>query len=143
MPAISLPLPKLSATSPLQPKAKTVETFLPLPFLQALLLISFGKKEIILESSHCSSVGMNLTGIHEDAGSISGLAQWVGTSGITLSCGVGCSHGSDPSFLWLSCWPVATTLIWPLAWETPYAVSIALKISKKKKSFWEIFLSLL
>ena len=31
----------------------------------------------ILGSSHCGSVVMNLTGIHEDVGSIPGLTQWV------------------------------------------------------------------
>ena len=34
------------------------------------------KNETSTGSSHCSSVVMNLTSIHEDSGSIPGLAQW-------------------------------------------------------------------
>ena len=52
-----------------------------------------------------------------------------------MSCGVHRRLSSDPALLWLQHRPAATVQIQPLAWEPPYAMSVALKrqIKKKKK----------
>ena len=64
-----------------------------------------------------------------------------------MSCGVGHRRSSDPSLLWLLCWPAATAPIRPLAWEPPYAMGAALEKAKKDKtnkknqhSVWVVFL---
>ena len=82
-------------------------------------------------SSRHGTVETNPTSIHEDVGLIPGSVGW--GSRVAMSCGVGCRLGLDSELLWLWYRPAAAALIRPLAWEIPYASSLALK-SKRKKS---------
>ena len=50
-----------------------------------------------------------------------------------MSRGVGRRHGSDLTLLWLWCRPAAAALIWPLAWDSPYAAGVALNRQKTEK----------
>ena len=49
-----------------------------------------------------------------------------------MSHGVGHRHGSDLALLWLWHRLAVTAPIWPLAWEPPYAMGVALKRKKKE-----------
>ena len=51
-----------------------------------------------------------------------------------MTYGVGRRRGSDPALLWLWHRPAAATPIGPLAWEPPYAVSVALEKRQKDKT---------
>jgi len=44
-----------------------------------------------------------------------------------------CRHGLNPPLLWLWHRPAAIALIWPLAWEPPYATGAAQEMAKRPK----------
>ena len=53
-----------------------------------------------------------------------------------MSCDVDRTRCSDPVLLWLWLWrrPAAIAPVQPLAWEPPYALGVALKGQKGKKT---------
>ena len=66
-----------------------------------------------LWSSHYGSAITNPTSIHEDVGSIPGLAQWVKDLALPWGSGMDCRYGLDSTLLWLRL--AAAALIQPLA----------------------------
>ena len=68
--------------------------------------------------------------LYEDAGSIPGLTQWVGSLEVSQDASVGRRCSSDPALLWLWHRLAAAAPVRRLAQVLPYAAGAALKRKK-------------
>ena len=98
-----------------------------------LTLCKWRKERVFLEFP--SWLSGNESDSHPWGGRFNSWPCSVGSeSGIAVSCGVGHKCGLDLALLWLWRRLEATAPIQPLAWEPPYAVGVALKQNKTKKT---------
>ena len=73
------------------------------------------KKVFLFWSSHCGSVVMNPTSIHEEGSLILGPAQWVKDTALLWAAAQVEDCSSEPELLWLWYRLAAAALIRPLA----------------------------